>query len=66
MLPSLLDADESADKRTKNSLAKLITSSELGGDNIELDLKVSLPCLARGKSNQIMSNTLLLKKMSSM
>ena len=65
-LSTTQDTTDSGAKRTKNSLAKLITNSEFGEDNVDLEIKISLPCLARGKSNHLLNNTLFLKKLSSL
>ena len=65
-LPNTADTDiqDSASKRNKDSLMKLVASSELGED-MDVDIKIRMPCLVKGKSNQLLNNTLYLKKLSS-
>ena len=56
--------EDSASKRAKESLSKLITSSSIH-QNVELELKINIPCVAKGKSNHLLNSTIYLKKLVS-
>mgnify|MGYP000983059535 FL=1 len=45
---------------------KMVTSEHISHhDNVEFELAVSIPYLARGRSSEVLNNTIYLKKLSS-